>query len=156
MQLHNGASKACHSCKWVLCKTVNIALMISTLNNLEVKAVNILNVHVIALVMEKMWSLGSMKAMLPLYTFSIQIFSSRKHAQYGSMQDLNLSHRPMIRPVDDTKHCTYILHHIDGNICIHPCRLCSVIIEFILFSNQAMGSQTCTLLLCIMQMKNGM
>ena len=117
--------------------TVRIALMITTLNALEVKLGNILNAYVQAPVAEKVWiTLGPefgkdtrKTAMIvrALYGLKLAGAAFRSHHAkcmeslgYQSCKaDPDLWLKSETRPEDEVKYYSYLLYYVDDISCIH-------------------------------------
>ena len=118
-------------------ETVRIALMIATLNELQVKSGNILNASVQASVTEKVWTTlgcefskhaGKTAVIIrALYDLKSAGTAFRSHLPkcmeslgYQSCKaDPDLWLKPEIRPEDEVKYYSYLLCYIDDILYIH-------------------------------------
>ena len=116
---------------------VEIALMISAFNNLEVKSGNILNMHVQAPLTEKVWTtLGpefgknagkTVVVVRALYGLKTSGAAFRSHlarcieslGNKPCKADLDLWLQPEIRPEDGVQYYSYLLCYVDDILCIH-------------------------------------
>ena len=118
-------------------KVVRIALMIATLNDLEVKLGNILNAYVKAPVTENLWTtLGSefskdsgntavsVRALYGLKSagaaFRSHLAKCMESLGYESCKaDSDLWLKQEIRPEDGVQYYSYLLYYVDDILCIH-------------------------------------
>jgi len=118
-------------------ETVRVALTIAALNDLEVKAGDVLNAYITAPITEKVWTvLGPefgpdagknaviVRALYGLKSagaaFRAHLASCMRDLGYTSCKaDPDLWLRPETRPDDGTRYYSYILCYVDDILCIH-------------------------------------
>ena len=118
-------------------ETVRIALMIATLNDLEVKLGNILNAYIQAPIKEKVWTaLGLefcrdagkttviVRALYGLQSagaaFRSHLVKCMESLRYESCEaDPDLWLKPETRPEDGVQYYSYLLCYVDDILCIH-------------------------------------
>ena len=118
-------------------ETVRIALLIATLNDLEIKLGNILNAYVQAPVTEKVWTTlhpefgkdaGKTAVIVrDLYGLKLAGAAVRSHlarsieslGYQSDKADPDLWFKPEIGPEDGVKYYSYMLCYVDDILCIH-------------------------------------
>ena len=118
-------------------ETVRIALMLAALNDLQVKAGDVLNAYITAPCKEKVWTVlgpefGSeagkgaiiVRALYGLKSagaaFRAHLASFMRQMNYTSCKaDPDLWYKAETRPNDDTRYYAYILVYVDDILCIH-------------------------------------
>ena len=118
-------------------ETVRIALTLAALNDLEVKAGDVLNAYITAPITEKVWTiLGPefgqdagktaviVRALYGLKSagaaFRVHLASCMRELGYTSCKaDPDLWIKPETRPDDNVRYYSYILCYVDDILCIH-------------------------------------
>jgi hypothetical protein len=118
-------------------ETVRVALTLAALNDLEVKAGDVLNAYITAPITEKVWTIlgpefgadeGKVAIIVrALYglksagaAFRAHLASCMRELGYVSCKaDPDLWLRPETRPDDETRYYSYILCYVDDILCIH-------------------------------------
>ncbi len=121
----------------VSCETVHIALMLAALNDLKVKAGDVLNAYITALVAEKIWTILGPKfgndcgktaimvrALCGLKSagaaFCAPLASFMRQLGYTSCKaNPDLWYKAETRPDDNFSYYAYILCYVDDILCIH-------------------------------------